>query len=602
MRVSEFRLGPGCGRHPDRQHPLDCSKPAELPPVSSIVDCLRWWADRDGERPALYVLDEARRLLRLSSGELVGIAGRIAGGLEQRGVRPGDRVVLCTESPLDTIAGFLGCLWRGALPCISELPVAQRSATAWRERLRDRLRMLDAAAVVVDERTGPLVAEAATERPVVSLRELEAGPGGDAAAVVPEHPAFLQFTSGTVSTGRAICLSHRAVMSNITAMTERARISTDHLFVSWLPLYHDLGLAANLLLALAVGVPIVVMAPMTFLMRPARWLWSIHHFRATTIFAPNFAYEMCVSRVSDGEIAGLDLGSLRDAYNCAEFVQATTLRRFAGKYRSHGFRFDAWRPAYGLAEAVVGVSARPLDRPVRIDRICRRTLAREGCAVASTSARDCLEVVSCGTLFAGHQLAIVDSAGRELPERVQGEIVIAGASLFTGYHGDEAATREVLRDGRYRTGDLGYCVGDELYVCGRSKELLIIGGENHHPHTIERAVAQVEGVRPTVAAIGVPSLALGTELLVVVFETRVQDAGQLHALCDEVARVVHRSCGLRPQRVVPAVPGAFPKTSSGKVQRGRLAAMLDHIDKLHHLDDGAVGWADASQTSTGDTP
>jgi fatty-acyl-CoA synthase len=581
MTVPKLQLRPGCGRHPERQLLEDGRSAPALPAADTLIHALDWWATHDPDRTACHLIEFSGHTSSFSASQLMTAARRTAAALRQRGVIAGDRVVLCMETIEGVLTSFLACMVLGAIPSISDTPFGNQDTGTWQSKLSARLRLVNARWAIAEERTEVLVSGSGHNATVLLRADLVGQDEPIELSAAPDQPGFIQFTSGTVTSGRAICLSHRAVMENLRAIVDRGDFLSSDLLVSWLPLYHDLGLVANLLVSLALGIPIVQMSPLTFLMRPARWLWAIHYFRGTTVCSPNFAYEMCVRRVKDEEIAGLDVSSLRNVYNCAEFVHADTLRRFNQRFAAHGFDDDAWRPSYGMAEIVVGATVRVHTQPIRIDQISRRELGLSGRAIPVDAEHpDAMEVVSCGPVFRGYELRIVDDDGNDLPERVEGEIVLKGPSLFDGYVGDDHATAEVLQQGWLFTGDLGYRVGDELYICGRKKDLIVRAGENQHPYLLERAVAQVKGVRPSVAALGIEDAVLGTQALVVVFETRITEAEQLHALCREVRTTLGRSFGLRPDRIVPVAPGAIPKTTSGKIRRRALPALLDGIDKL----------------------
>ncbi|MCG8417443.1 MAG: AMP-binding protein [Proteobacteria bacterium] len=576
-----FSLRPGCGRHPDRTEPIANPHPIDIPRTETLIHTVEWWAKTQPDQPQCYFIEVGRDLRAVTAQDLMHSARHMAMALYRHGVVPGDRVVLCLDTPSVIVECFLGCMVLGAIPSISDMPFGRQNQAAWRDKLCARLHTLAAHMVIVEDRTASAVGHPAHSAVVVHRDDLHSDIEYDRIGAAKDKPAFIQFTSGTASSGRGISLSHRAVMANLRAISRRGEFLDSDMLVSWLPLYHDLGLVANLLISLALGFPIVQMAPLTFLFRPSWWLWAVHHFRGTTICSPNFAFDMCVRRIKDSEIGGLDISSLRDVYNCAEFIHASTLRRFNTRFAANGFDANAWRPSYGMAEIVVGATVRRRSSPLRVDRISQRQLVSTHRAEpAPAGAEDAMEVVSCGSMFDGYSMSIVDENGREVGERVQGEIQLKGPSLFDGYYNDAAATAEVLRDSWLRTGDLGYRVGDELYVCGRSKDLIIRAGENYHPYHLERAVSEVSGVRPNVAAFGRENPALGTQELIVVFETKLTDVRQLMALCDDIDLQLSRHFGLAADRLVPVAPGVIPKTTSGKIRRSALAEILDDIDKL----------------------
>jgi len=373
--------------------------------------------------------------------------------------------------------------------------------------------------------------------------------------------------------------------------------------VTWLPLYHDMGLIGTWLGTLYHGVPLVAMSPLAFLSRPARWLQAFHTYRGTLAAAPNFAYDLCVRKISDEELNGLDLSSWRCALNGAEAIAVSTIDRFCDRFSHCGFRREAMKPVYGLAEASLCVTA-PLPRvEPRVDRLAREPFERARQIVPATAAdRAPLAFVGCGRPLRGHDVRIVSAGGDVLGERSEGAIHFRGPSVMQGYFQNPAATAEVARgDGWVDSGDLGYWADGDLFITGRVKDIIIAAGRNIHPQEVEEAAGDVPGVRRgCVAAFGVEDPRSGTERLVVVAETRDSSAGARSALVDAIVAGVTDAIGIPPDQVVIAPPGAIPKSSSGKIRRsatkqlftsgtlgrGRTRAAWQFI----RLSSGAVVW------------
>ncbi|HEU4408385.1 MAG TPA: AMP-binding protein [Polyangiaceae bacterium] len=590
--VRAVRLGPGAGRDPERADAPAPGAPAAILPGETLAAVLEAAFARDPGRRLLHFVNDDGTVGTVRAGELRALARAVAAGLRRAGVGPGDAVLLAMDTSPALVASFVACVFLGATPCITDLPFSAHGAPAWREKFRARAALVGARVVVAARESLPLVRDegpAAFTAEELSA-EAPAGAPDEAPAAAPESPAFFQFTSGTVSGGRAIRLSNRAVVANLRQIQGGCEWTTTDLFVSWLPLYHDLGLVGQLLAPLAAGLPAVLLSPLHFLLRPASWLWAIHYFRGTVAFAPNFAFEMCAAMVQPAKTEGLDLGSLHSACNCAEFIHTSTLRRFAERYAPHGFRYEAWRPAYGMAEAVVGVTVRRRGAPLRVDRISRQALGAAGRAEpAAEGGADAVEIVSVGPPLPGVSARVVGPGGEDLPERHEGVVMLSGPSIFDGYQHDPEATSAVLRDGWLSTGDLGYLAGGELFICGRAKDLIIKGGENYHPYAFERAAADVPGLRAgRVAALGVPNPATGTEDFCLAFETEEGDPERLREICSLVERELLRRFGVRPDRVAPIPLRAIPKTTSGKIRRGSLAQKLDELDKLRRPAPGAA--------------
>ena len=515
-------------------------------------------------------------------GRLWDEAAAVAGGLVGRGVRPGQAVALMLPTGIDFLRSFLGILIARAVPVPIYPPVRLDRLEEY--ALRQSAILADAGVVllVTIARARPVAALLAGAVPslaaVVTADELAAegapvgapdGRGGDA--------AFIQYTSGSTGQPKGVLLTHDNLLANVRAIAEGVSLAPTDVGVSWLPLYHDMGLIGTWLFCLHHGIPLTLMSPTAFLARPERWLWAVHRRRGTLSAAPNFAYELCARRVPDEAIAGLDLSSWRVALNGAEPVSRATVERFAARFAPAGFRPEAMMPVYGLAECSVALSFPPVGRGARFDRVAREPFQRAGRAeAAAAGAPGAVEFVSAGRALPGHEIRILDDAGAEAPERVVGRLVFRGPSMTAGYYLKPEATAAITVDGGWLdSGDLAYRAGGEVHICGRRKDLIIKGGRNLVPQEIEEAAASVEGVRRgCVVALGLANPGLGTESLVVVAETRATADGERERLAAAVTAHVADAVGVPPDEVVLVGPGSVPKTSSGKVRR---AATLELV-------------------------
>jgi 1-acyl-sn-glycerol-3-phosphate acyltransferase len=346
--------------------------------------------------------------------------------------------------------------------------------------------------------------------------------------------------------------------------------------VSWLPLYHDMGLIGAWLGWLYFGAPLFVMSPLTFLSRPASWLEAIARHRGTLSAAPNFAFELCLDKIDPAQIEGLDLSSLRMVANGAEPISPRTIRRFAEKFARHGFRAEAMAPVYGLAENAVGLAFPPPGRAPVIDRISREALATSGRAEPAGEGDGSLEIVGCGAPLPGHEIRIVDAAGRELSERREGRLEFRGPSATKGYFRNEEKTKSLLRGGWLDSGDRAYMAGGEIFVTGRVKDIVIRAGRHLYPQEIEEAVAALPGIRKgCVAAFGAPDVETGTERLIVVAETYETVPEALGVLETKVQTAVAAVCGAPADEVRFLPPRSTPKTSSGKIRRSAAKALFE---------------------------
>ena len=385
-----------------------------------------------------------------------------------------------------------------------------------------------------------------------------------------DDPTLIQYTSGSTGTPKGVLLSHGNVLANIRAIGQGLDIRPDDVAVSWLPLYHDMGLIGAWLGTLYFGTPVAILSPLAFLARPARWLWALHSHRGTMSPAPNFAFELCVRKVTAEEIDGLDLSCVRMLLNGSEAVMPDTIERFTQRFAPYGFKPEAMCPVYGLAECVVGLAIAPVGRLPRIDVIAREPFQQTGQAVpASSEDAAPLRFVSCGMPLPDHAIQIVDDTGRPVAERVEGPVLFRGPSVTRGYFRNPDATREVLRPGGWMdSGDLGYWAANELFLTGRRKDVIIKAGRNIYPQEVEELVGSLAGVRKgCVAAFGVDDPAIGTGRLVIVAETRETTADRRSQIQAAIIDHMASALGIPPDTVLLGPPGSVLKTSSGKLRR-----------------------------------
>jgi acyl-CoA synthetase (AMP-forming)/AMP-acid ligase II len=330
-----------------------------------------------------------------------------------------------------------------------------------------------------------------------------------------------------------------------------------------------MGLIGSWLFCLCEGLPIAILSPLAFLARPERWLWTIHERRATLSAAPNFAYELCVRKIADAALEGLDLSSWRCALNGAEPVHPDTLERFARRFAPFGLRREALMPVYGLAECSVALCVPPVGRGPRVDAVSRRAFEEKGRAEAAADGEAALRFVGVGRALPAHEVRTIDEAGAEVPERTVGRLVFRGPSATPGYFGKPEATAAItLPGGWLDSGDLAYLADGEVFIAGRLKDVIIKAGRNLVPQEIEDVAASVEGVRRgCVVALGVSNETQATESLVVVAETRAVEADARDRLAAAITERVATAVGVPPDVVAMVPPGSVPKTSSGKIRR-----------------------------------
>jgi fatty-acyl-CoA synthase len=523
---------------------------------------------RAGEASGAFLLFEAEGdvpEVRRTLPELWEAARRRAGALRAMGTRAGDRIALV----LDTGPEFLELFYAAHMLRAAAVPVAPPFAFAalgrYSERLDAILRTVTPRVLVVDPRMRHLVTgmlPGGVPLPVVTAADLDGAPA------TPERPrpdelALVQFTSGSTSRPRGVALTHANLVANTRDIVHALQLTPQDRKVTWLPLFHDMGLIGGVLAPMEAGMAIRLMTPGAFVRRPVRWLRAISEFGGTLSTAPNFAYQLCVDRVAEEELEGLDLRSWRRALNGAEPVRPETLAAFERRFARIGFRPASSLPVYGLAETTLAAAFTPLDRGARCEDVDPDVLRTEGRAAPARAGGPARRLVSVGRAFPGSELRIVDPEhGAPLPDRREGEITLRGPSVMQGYFCDPDATADALRDGWLWTGDLGYLADGELFITGRRKSVLIRAGRKFHATDLEAAAERVPGVRRGCSAAFSVDVAPREQLVLVVERTRAA-ADDVAGLERRVADAVAESEGLRPDRVVAVPARSVPKTSSG---------------------------------------
>jgi fatty-acyl-CoA synthase len=503
----------------------------------------------------------------VSWGRLHEEAKGYAVALQAWGVRPGDHVALLSPTTRELVTAIQATWLAGAAIVVLPLPMRLSSIEEFVAQTRTRIRNADARLCVVDPELAAFVPPEPGDPPMVGFDELA---GGDPAAWVrppddPERLVILQFTSGSTADPKGVMLPDRVVQANLDAIAVAARLDPDDdVLVSWLPLYHDMGLVGLLTLPMSTGTSLVLGAPQDFTARPARWMEWMSTYGGTATAGPNFSYVLATRALNRAE--GLDLSRVRLALNGAEPIDADQVEAFVAAGRRHGLRPEAVFPAFGMAEvAIAGTFPEPLSGMVT-DCVDRRVLETERYAApvppGTGSGR---RLALLGRPVPGLEIRIVDpETGAALRDREVGELEIRGTSVTTGYYRRPDANADLFHDGWLRTGDLAYTLDGQLVMCGRIKDVIIVGGRNVFPEDVERAVGDLDGVRAgNVIAFGVES-DRGRETLVVVAETKADDFPLVRKLVAERVRTV---VGVPAKDIVLVTPGTLPKTSSGKLQR-----------------------------------
>ncbi len=552
-------------------HAREATYPAQ---AKTMVEVLDWHADRHPEQVYAVIYGEQDREEELTYGAFRDEARAVARGLIASGVQRGQTVALMLPTGREYLASFFGVLIACAVPVPIYPPVRLAQVE---EHLKRHSRILANAAsvlIITVPQAKPLAmllrAAVPSLTDIVTEPELVARAGNQVLSTPVETDlAFIQYTSGSTGEPKGVALTHANLLVNVRAMGRRLEVSSEDVFVSWLPLHHDMGLIGACMGSLIFGMLFVLMSPLAFLSDPARWLRAISRHGGTLSGGPNFAYELVAARVQDAQLEGLDLSTWRVAFNGAEPVNIDTMRKFSTRFASIGFRETSLQAVYGLAESSLGVAFPTINTGTRVDCIDAEAFAswRRAEAVPPDTP-GALRIPACGHSLHGHEIRVVDEHGVELPERHVGTLEFKGPSVMQGYYGNPEATARVLRDGWCNSGDFAYMVAGSIYITGREKDVIIRGGRNVYPYDIEQAVGNVPGVRKgCVAVFGVPDSVQGTEKLVVLAETREADASAREALRSLVNQAAIEVTGLPPDEVVFAPPHTVLKTSSGKIRR-----------------------------------
>jgi fatty-acyl-CoA synthase len=523
--------------------------------------------ERASTRPTGITFVNGDAQTRLTWAQLHDEARAMAAAMQARGVSPGDHVALLGPTTRELVTAIQAGWLAGAAVVVLPLPMRLGSIEEFVAHTRARIASADITLLVVDPDLAPFIEPAPGDPRTVLLSDLTGfrADSYEQAKIGADDLAVLQFTSGSTSDPKGVMLPHRTILANLDGAAAAARLDPDEdVCVSWLPLYHDMGLVGMLTLPMITGTELVLAAPQDFLASPIRWMEWISEYGGTATAGPNFSYALAARALARSP--QLDLSRWRVALNGAEPVNPSTVEAFCEAGARHGFRAGASFCAFGMAElAIAGTFPEPMSG-MRIDTVDRETLENEryAAAVAADSANG-KAFALLGRPVPGLEIRICDpDSGRVLREREVGELEIRGSSVTPGYYKHPDATAAAFRGDWLRTGDLAYTVEGELVVCGRIKDVIIVGGRNVFPEDVERAAEDVQGVRAgNVIAFGVVGRR-GREGVVVVAETKADDPSPVRSA---VAERVRQSVGVPPREVVLVAPGTLPKTSSGKLQR-----------------------------------
>lgn len=536
-----------------------------LPSANTLIDALEERAAISGPKPWLTLYERDKITAELSFADLLKAARLWAGALSAQGVKPGDRVVMVLPTERLFYEAYWGILLAGAAPVPAYPPVKMSRLEEYRETLRRQITGCDATALVTNDKVLPLVEPAAPPATkVLTGDSVKNATPLSGVKITPDHLGLLQYTSGSTGNQKGVMLTHGNLIANLRAIGLGGALSDDDVAVSWLPLYHDMGLIGLMLGSVYWGMHLVAASPIDFLRRPGRWLQMISRHRGTVTAGPNFAYSLVARKMREEEAEGLDLTSWRVALCGAEPIHPSTVHLFTDRFKEKGFRPETFFPAYGLAENTLAVTFSELDTLPVMTALDPALLETENLARPLPVEKGGKLFVSVGFPVPTVELAVMGEDGGFLPEGHRGEIVVRGPSVMAGYFNNPEATKATIVDGWLKTGDLGFQLEGRYYISGRKKDMVIKAGRNYFAEDIEAAAAQVKGVRPGgLSVFSVEDARRGTEEVVLVAEVAEERPG-MH---EEIKVAVTDATGMKPDKVVLVAPRTLPKTSSGKIQR-----------------------------------
>jgi acyl-CoA synthetase (AMP-forming)/AMP-acid ligase II len=515
------------------------------------------------ERPAIHLQFAKRDDLTLTHRDLVRGAAGFAAVLAAEGIRPGEVVVIIQHHGEALVYAFWGAILHGAVPAILPPLTEKLLPERYRHDLSALIGITQPAAVITyadfaGEVQAAIDVSSATRKPKCIAVD----------AVTPTEPDFaalggmrrskddivlLQHSSGSTGLQKGVALSHHAVFNQLNAYGPAIGLNAGDVIVSWLPLYHDMGLIASFLLPVLKRVPLVLMSPFDWVRAPGKLMQAVSKYRGTLTWLPNFAYNFCATRVRDRDLEGVDLSSLRAVINCSEPVYDSSQRAFATKFARYGLRETELATCYAMAENTFAVTQSAIGQPVRLN---------VGGGIGNAGQ------VSSGRPLSNVHIRVLDESRDDVADGANGEIALKSDCMLNEYYHRPDATAQAFHDGWYLTGDLGYMLDGELFVTGRKKDLIIVGGKNVYPQDLEQLAGEVDGVHAgRVAAFGVFNESAGTEDVVIVAEAESEDEAAREQVAESVRQHITRNSDVAVRQVVLVDARWLVKTSSGKVAR-----------------------------------
>lgn len=528
-------------------------------------------------RVAVYLQYLGREDLPLTYEQILHGASAYARTLDRERIRPGEVTILILQHGEDLIYSFWGAILHGAIPSIMPFLTEKLSPERYRADLSALISVTKPAAIITypefEDEVRAALQDGYSVRSVIVTDRIEAQADFDFDSLKghqrkPEEIVLLQHSSGTTGLQKGVALSHQAVFNQLNSYRKTLSLTEEDVIISWLPLYHDMGLIAGFLLPILSGIPLVLMSPFDWVRAPYKLLQSISNYRGTLTWLPNFAYNFCAQKIRDRHLEGVNLSSLRVVINCSEPVRWESHVAFYERFKDHGLKLEALQTSYAMAENVFSVTQSRLGKLPVVEGIDREAFMIERVAKSPSDDRPSMKMMSSGQPLENVKVKVLDESGKEVPERVIGELALQSDCMLTGYYNRPDHTEKAFRDGWYLTGDYGYISNGEVFVSGRKKDMIIVGGKNIYPQDLEALTYEVPGVHAgRSVAFGMFDESQGTEEVVIIAEGDSDDPNEQQKLADAIRLHVTKNSAIALRYVKVVGPKWILKTSSGKTAR-----------------------------------
>jgi acyl-CoA synthetase (AMP-forming)/AMP-acid ligase II len=515
--------------------------------------------------------------IHLTFKELIEGSNNYTQALSMAGIKPGEVVVIILQHGLDLIYAYIGTILNGSIPSIMPFLTEKLLPEKYRKDLNSLIEITKPSGIIAFTEFKPELSYLENSPAVKKIFFSEEIPiskfpicdfNFSGLSRKSDEIVLLQHSSGTTGLQKGVALTHQAIFNQLESYSKAIKLSENDVIISWLPLYHDMGLIASFLMPVLNSIPLVLMSPFDWVRAPHRLFKAISDYHGTLCWLPNFAYNFCAKKIRKDDLEGINLSSLRAVVNCSEPMRFDSHQMFIERFSQYGLKESTLATCYAMAENVFAVTQDGIEKPVSIDEIDLEIFQKEKIARISRNGRLSTKMVSAGKAIAESRVRIIDEKGSDLPDRHLGEIIIQSNCMLTEYYLRKDETQKSFIHGWFKTGDLGYIADSELYISGRKKDLIIVGGKNIYPQDIEAVISEVEGVHPGRAvAFGIFNDDKGTEDVIVITEMEKQDSEREASISDEIRRRVTQSTAVALRHVLLVDEKWLIKTSSGKIAR-----------------------------------